>query len=309
LPGRHPEPFVTTARSGCSRPPASARTGYRYYDANTLLRLQRIVLLRELGLGIPAIAQILEGGTADVDALASHLGWLEQEKSRLERQIASVERTIRSLQVGGEIMAEQMFDGFDHDYSGKVRELYSSHEHPDRILMVASDRVSAADHVLSSAIPSKGALLTELSLWWFDQLKEMPNHLAPRDDWAAIPESVADRALLVKKLEMFPIECVVRGYLSGSGWIEYQNSQSVCGIALPAELSDGDALAEPIFTPAIKAPAGQHDENITFERMAQLLGSRMRPRCATCQSGFSRGRRRLRGRRVSSSPTPSSSSA
>jgi phosphoribosylaminoimidazole-succinocarboxamide synthase len=138
--------------------------------------------------------------------------------------------------------------------------------------MVASDRVSASDHVLSPAIPGKGVLLTELSAWWFDQLQGMPNHLAPREEWAVIPESVADRSMLVRKLTMFPIECVVRGYLSGSGWVEYQDSQSVCGIPLPAGLSDGDRLPEPIFTPAFKAPMGQHDENITFERMAQLIG-------------------------------------
>jgi phosphoribosylaminoimidazole-succinocarboxamide synthase len=257
---------------GLLAPSRVGSNGYRYYDADALVRLQRILLLRELGLGIPAIAQILDGGTADADALGSHLSWLQQERSRLDRQIASVELTIRSLQEGREIMAEQMFDGFDHDYSGKVRDLYSSPEHPDRVLMVASDRVSAADHVLSPAIPGKGALLTDLSLWWFEQLQGMPNHLAPREEWAAIPESVADRAMLVTKLDMFPIECVVRGYLSGSGWIEYQESQSVCGIALPAGLSDGDRLPEPIFTPAFKAPMGQHDENITFERMTQLVG-------------------------------------
>lgn len=257
---------------GLLAPSRVGSNGYRYYDADALLRLQRILLLRELGLGIPAIGQILAGGMADATALGAHLLWLEQEKSRLDRQIASVEHTIRALEDGGEIMAGQMFDGFQHDHSGKVRDLYSSAEHPDRVLMVASDRVSAADHVLSPEVPGKGALLTELSLWWFDQLRELPNHLAPREEWADIPESVTDRAMLVTKLEMFPIECVVRGYLAGSGWVEYQQSQSVCGIALPAGLSDGDRLPEPIFTPAFKAPMGQHDENISFERMTELVG-------------------------------------
>jgi phosphoribosylaminoimidazole-succinocarboxamide synthase len=257
---------------GLLAPSRVGSNGYRYYNTDSLLRLQRILLLRELGLGIPAIARVLTGDTADLDAFRSHLSWLMQERSRLDRQIASVERTIRTLEKGEKISAEQMFDGFEHDYSGKVRDLYSSRDNPDRVLMVASDRMSAADQVLSPAIPGKGALLTELSLWWFDQLQELPNHLAPREEWAAIPESVADRSMLVTKLEMFPIECVVRGYLSGSGWIEYRQSQSVCGVALPAGLSDGDRLPEPIFTPAFKAPAGQHDENITFERMAELIG-------------------------------------
>ena len=163
-------------------------------------------------------------------------------------------------------------EGWTLDYSGKVRDLYSSPGHPDRVLMVASDRVSAFDHVLSPAIPGKGAMLTELSLWWFKQLDGMPNHLAPRDEWDAIPASLLDRAMLVRKLAMFPIECVGRGYLSGSGWVEYQQSQSVCGVPLPAGLVDGDRLPEPIYTPAWKAPAGQHDENITFERTAELVG-------------------------------------
>jgi phosphoribosylaminoimidazole-succinocarboxamide synthase len=158
------------------------------------------------------------------------------------------------------------------EYSGKVRDLYTSPEHPDRVLMVASDRVSAFDHVLEPAIPGKGALLTELSLWWFGELDSVPNHLAPRDEWSIIPADVADRAMLVTKLEMFPIECVVRGYLSGSGWVEYQQSQSVCGIPLPAGLADGDRLPQAIFTPAWKAPLGEHDENITLERAAKLVG-------------------------------------
>jgi phosphoribosylaminoimidazole-succinocarboxamide synthase len=157
-------------------------------------------------------------------------------------------------------------------YSGKVRDLYTSPDHPGRVLMVASDRVSAFDHVLEPAIPGKGALLTELSRWWFAELDSVPNHLAPEADWSIIPAEVADRAMLVMQLEMFPIECVVRGYLSGSGWVEYQQSQSVCGVALPAGLSDGDRLPQAIFTPAWKAPMGQHDENITLERAAELVG-------------------------------------
>jgi phosphoribosylaminoimidazole-succinocarboxamide synthase len=159
-----------------------------------------------------------------------------------------------------------------HTYSGKVRDLYTSPGHPNRVLMVASDRVSAFDHVLEPAIPGKGELLTELSLWWFDQLAGMPNHLAPRDEWAAIPDSLTRRSMLVRSLTMFPIECVVRGYLSGSGWVEYQKTQSVCGVELPAGLVDGDRLPQPIYTPAWKAPQGQHDENITFERTAELVG-------------------------------------
>jgi len=162
----------------------------------------------------------------------------------------------------------QDLPGWTHTYSGKVRDLYSSADHPDVVLMVASDRVSAFDHVLEPGIPGKGALLTTLSKWWFDQLADVPNHLAE----IAAPESVADRAMVAKTLEMYPIECVVRGYLSGSGWVEYQATQSVCGVNLPAGLVDGDRLPEPIYTPAWKAPMGEHDENITFERTVELVG-------------------------------------
>ncbi|MCU1509658.1 MAG: phosphoribosylaminoimidazolesuccinocarboxamide synthase [Glaciihabitans sp.] len=162
--------------------------------------------------------------------------------------------------------------GWTHTYSGKVRDLYASDAHPDRVLMVASDRVSAFDHLLEPPIPGKGELLTQLSLWWFDQLDGIPNHLAAPGA-VALPADVAGRSMVVKSLDMFPIECVVRGYLSGSGWVEYQQSQSVCGVPLPAGLRDGDQLPEPIYTPAWKAPMGQHDENITFDRTVELVGA------------------------------------
>jgi len=163
--------------------------------------------------------------------------------------------------------------GWTLSYSGKVRDLYTSPEHPGEVLMVASDRVSAFDHVLEPGIPGKGELLTTLSLWWFDRL-DVPNHLAaPTATATDVPAAVAGRAMLAKTLDMYPVECVVRGYLSGSGWLEYQATQSVCGIALPAGLNDGDRLPEPIYTPAWKAPMGEHDENITFERTVELVGA------------------------------------
>jgi phosphoribosylaminoimidazole-succinocarboxamide synthase len=159
--------------------------------------------------------------------------------------------------------------GWHHSYSGKVRDLYVSEDRPGVVLMVASDRVSAFDHVLEPGIPGKGELLTRLSRWWFAQLADIPNHLVE----GPIPAEVASRAVLAKTLAMYPIECVVRGYLSGSGWAEYQHSQSVCGIELPAGLVDGDRLPEPIYTPAWKAPLGEHDENISFERTVELVGA------------------------------------
>lgn len=158
-----------------------------------------------------------------------------------------------------------------HVHSGKVRDLYTHRDHPGEVLLVASDRISAYDHVLKPTIPGKGALLTRLSRWWFDQFSDVPNHLLA--DESATPAEVADRAMLVRTLQMHPVECVVRGYLSGSGWKEYQVSGSVCGVALPEGLQDGDRLPEPIFTPAWKAPMGEHDENISFARVVELVGA------------------------------------
>ncbi|MEW1835102.1 phosphoribosylaminoimidazolesuccinocarboxamide synthase [Microbacterium sp. NPDC079995] len=167
--------------------------------------------------------------------------------------------------------------GWTHVYSGKVRDLYRPADGADdgRLLVVASDRVSAFDHVLEPAIPGKGALLNALSLWWFDQLagadggRAVANHLLPGQ---TPPAETEGRGMVVQSLEMLPIECVVRGYLTGSGWVEYQADGTVCGIPLPAGLGNGDRLPEPIFTPAYKAPLGEHDENISFERTVELVG-------------------------------------
>jgi phosphoribosylaminoimidazole-succinocarboxamide synthase len=160
--------------------------------------------------------------------------------------------------------------GWRHVYSGKVRDLYESNNpaHAHLILVVASDRVSAFDHVLEPAIPNKGKHLTTLTNWWFDRL-DVPNHTTNE---VAVPAEVSGRGTIAKKLEMFPIECVVRGYISGSGWKEYEAQGTVCGIKLPEGLQFGGKLPEPIFTPAYKAPMGEHDENITFERVVELIG-------------------------------------
>lgn len=163
--------------------------------------------------------------------------------------------------------------GWRHVYSGKVRDLYipeseSNLADSSTLLMVASDRVSAFDHVLEPGIPGKGEMLTKLSLWWFEKLAEFPNHLLG----VAPPAEVADRSFAVSALHMLPVECVVRGYLSGSGWLEYQKSGTVCGISLPPGLNNGDRLPEPIFTPAYKAPMGEHDENISFDEVVELVG-------------------------------------
>ncbi|HLV03324.1 MAG TPA: phosphoribosylaminoimidazolesuccinocarboxamide synthase [Actinomycetaceae bacterium] len=161
---------------------------------------------------------------------------------------------------------------WEHVYSGKVRDLYRpAGEHPDGdvVLVVASDRISAYDHVLPTPIPGKGEVLTRLSLWWFDQLADIvPNHLVSTD----VPAQVAGRAMVCRRLEMFPVECVARGYLTGSGMTEYRQTQAVCGVPLPPGLVEAARLPEPIFTPARKAEVGDHDENITFAAVAEMLG-------------------------------------
>ena len=152
--------------------------------------------------------------------------------------------------------------------SGKVRDLYINDA--GEILLVASDRISAYDWIMPTPIPDKGRLLTQLSLFWFDKLRDVvPNHVLSTD----VPEEVHGRAIICKPLEIFPVECVARGYLTGSGWNEYQQSQQVCGIPLPSGLLDGSELPEAIFTPATKAEVGAHDENISFEQSAEIIGA------------------------------------
>ena len=155
-----------------------------------------------------------------------------------------------------------------HIRSGKVRELYTNEK--GELLLVASDRISAFDYILPTEIPGKGKLLTQLSLFWFEMMSDLvPNHLISTE----VPAEFAGRGVIVKPLEMFPVECVARGYLTGSGWNEYKQSQSVTGIALPAGLLDGSQLDSAIFTPATKADVGDHDINISFEKAVEVVGA------------------------------------
>lgn len=156
--------------------------------------------------------------------------------------------------------------GWNHLRTGKVRDLYSNDS--GQLLMVTSDRISAFDWVLPTTIPTKGAVLTQLSLFWFEKLQEIvPNHIVSTD----VPEEVRGRAVIVRPLTMSPIECVARGYLTGSGWSEYKVSKSICGIALPDGLLDGSQLPMDIFTPATKAEVGDHDINISYEQAAEFV--------------------------------------
>jgi phosphoribosylaminoimidazole-succinocarboxamide synthase len=181
-----------------------------------------------------------------------------------------------SPQLIDSVLLQTDFPELELHASGKVRDVYSLGH--DQLLFVATDRISAFDYVLATGIPHKGRVLTQISLFWFEFLKDVvPNHLITADV-NQYPEAVrkyADqlrgRSMLVRRAEMFPVECVVRGYISGSAWKEYKASGSVCGIKLPAGLKESDQLAEPIFTPATKATSG-HDENISFDRMSQMVG-------------------------------------
>jgi phosphoribosylaminoimidazole-succinocarboxamide synthase len=160
--------------------------------------------------------------------------------------------------------------GLEHLAAGKVRDMYAA---PDGLLLVvASDRISAYDHVLPTPVPDKGRVLTALSVWWFDRLSDLvPHHLVAVDD-PAIPAGWRGRAMLVRRLEMLPVECVARGYLTGSGLAAYRDAGAVCGVPLPPGLVDGSRLPEPIFTPTTKAPVGAHDEAMTYPEVEAAIG-------------------------------------
>ncbi|PWK72412.1 phosphoribosylaminoimidazole-succinocarboxamide synthase [Streptomyces sp. CG 926] len=162
--------------------------------------------------------------------------------------------------------------GLVHLHTGKVRDLYRDED--GRLVMVASDRLSAFDWVLPTEIPDKGRVLTQLSLWWFDQLTDLvPNHVISTDLPAGAPADWAGRTLICRNLDMVPVECVARGYLAGSGLVEYDESRTVCGLALPEGLVNGSELPAPIFTPAAKAAVGEHDENVSYEEVARTTGA------------------------------------
>ena len=182
-------------------------------------------------------------------------------------------------------MTDDELRGWVRVSSGKVRDIYvpADQDAPDRLLLVTSDRISAFDYILPTPIPGKGKILNQLAIWWMDRLRDIvENHLLatahdPLDPYS-VPEGVEGRAVVAKALRMIPIECVVRGYLTGSGLVEYEKSGTVCGIGLPEGLAEASRLDTPIFTPAAKAELGEHDENITFERAADMVGAELAAR-------------------------------
>jgi phosphoribosylaminoimidazole-succinocarboxamide synthase len=164
--------------------------------------------------------------------------------------------------------------GATHIHSGKVRDLYALSD--GKMLMVASDLVSAFDHILATPIPDKGRILTQLSLWWFDQLADLsPNHVVSQELPSGAPADLAGRAIVCERLDMVPVECVARGYLTGSGLLDYRESGGVCGVPLPAGLVDGSRLPEPIFTPTTKAPVGSHDQPMSYDQVVDSVGAEL----------------------------------
>jgi len=167
-------------------------------------------------------------------------------------------------------------DGAVHLHTGKVRDLYRLDD--GRLLLVASDRISAYDHVLQTPVPDKGRILTQMSLWWFERLADLvPHHVLSADPPDTVPPELHGRTLICEPLEMYPVECVARGYLTGSGLLDYRATGEVCGLPLPPGLEDGSRLEEPLFTPATKAALGDHDENVSYEAVARQIGG---PRAA-----------------------------
>lgn len=179
-----------------------------------------------------------------------------------------------------EALTETHFDSLSLVARGKVRDIYeASSDANSDLVFVATDRISAFDHILGSGIPDKGKILTQISLFWFDLLKNIvPNHLITADvnhfpaSFQPFHAQLEGRTMLVRRAKMFPVECVVRGYLSGSGWLDYQATGSICGIPLPPGLRESERLPEPLFTPAAKNNSGGHDENISFEKMVRTIG-------------------------------------
>jgi phosphoribosylaminoimidazole-succinocarboxamide synthase len=175
------------------------------------------------------------------------------------------------MPAGAGIPVASRIPGVEHLHSGKVRDLYRCAD--GRLLMVASDRISAYDVVLSTPVPDKGRILTAMSLWWFDRLADLvPHHVLSTELPVGMPAELEGRAVVCEPLEMYPVECVARGYLTGSGLLDYRSDGEVCGVVLPDGLEDGSRLGAPIFTPATKAALGDHDENVTYDVMAERIG-------------------------------------
>ena len=257
-------------------------TGYRLYRPNQLRDARLIAQLRRVAMPLRDIRQILAAGEDSAEVASV----IERHLTRLEAGLADARRVLSTVQVLLRDQENLMFTANDalaglagrHLHSGKVRELYAADD--GSLLVVATDRISAFDHVLPTEIPDKGAILSRLSLWWFDQLADVaPHHVITADvaeyphEFAPYAGALRGRSMLCTRLDMVPVECVARGYLTGSALTEYQRTGAVHGVTLPAGLVDGSRLPEPIFTPTTKAPVGQHDAPMTYDDVVATVGA------------------------------------
>jgi phosphoribosylaminoimidazole-succinocarboxamide synthase len=260
-------------------PGARSASGYRLYSEADLERLQQVLFYRELGFSLAHIGVLLDD--PETDAM-NHLRYqhqvLTERIERLSAMADAVERALEDKNMGTEPNPRERFAALTNIYSGKVRDVYDAGD--GLLLMVASDRISAFDVIMAEPVPDKGRILTAFTAYWLDQLSDVaPSHLVSVDP-AEFPDSVRDlpgaagRSMLVRRAEMLPIECIVRGYVSGSAWKEYQSAGTIHGAKVRAGLAESEKLPEAVFTPSTKAEEG-HDENISFEQAANLVGSEL----------------------------------
>jgi len=252
-------------------------TGYRWYQPDQLRQARLIAQLRRVAIPLRDIRQILAARDDAVEVsriIEKHLQRLEAGLADAKRVLSTVPDLLNDLE---EPVPTNAILPARHLYSGKVRELYDAGD--GQMLVVATDRISAFDYVLPTEIPDKGAILCQLSLWWFDQLADLvPHHVITADvaaypsEFAPYADALRGRSMLCRQLDMVAVECVARGYLTGSGLADYQRTGTVHGVALPDGLVDGSRLPEPIFTPTTKAPVGEHDEAMTFDGVVALVG-------------------------------------
>lgn len=257
---------------GLLQPTAKSEGGYRLYDDKALEQLQQILFFREFGISLKEIKSVMENPTLDrTHILQMQRRMLTAKITRLTHLVANIDRILK----GDNQMDFELFDKTEikEIKKGKVREIY---EDEKRLVVVASDRISCFDVVLKNEVPQKGIVLTQMSRFWFEMTRDIvPNHMLSTDldDMpAAFRKSCFEgRSMLCRRLEMFPVECIVRGYLAGSGWESYQKDRTVCGIRLPEGLREADQLPQPIYTPTTKAAHGSRDESISYEQSVACL--------------------------------------
>jgi len=264
-------------RIGLLRPAATSPAGYRLYSEADLERLQQVLFFRELGFTLQDVKAIVDSPTFDrTEALRAHRRLLVEQQSRLGRLVELVDRTIASIEKGEPMSNQERFGAFEYAKlrRGKVRDVYDL---DDKVLLVASDRLSAFDVVLPTPIPGKGAVLTQLSAFWFGKTADLiENHMLSADPYPDDP-ALRGRAMLCRKAERIDVECVARGYLAGSAWAEYRRAGTIGGQPAPAGLRESAELPEPLFTPTTKAETG-HDLPMSYTEVEALVGRELAAR-------------------------------